>query len=130
MESQKWRLPASDQLGGKRAKQWGESGAHQHFGLWRKIPAPPAHALKLVNVSITFIYNTGAFQTAASVLERAQPFGSPRISLAGFQSQTLQRLLLLVQVPEAEAWTPRSWWGTPVVVISLPLVSHHTGKGD
>lgn len=38
----------------KESETVGESGTHQHFELWGKIPAPPAHALKLVDVIYHF----------------------------------------------------------------------------
>lgn len=115
-----------------RPARWKES---KERGRVPTIPAPPARALQLINVSPSRMTQV-LFKLLAlrwlreHSLGLQQPFGSPRRSPDDFQRQMLRRLLFLVQVPQAGAWTPRSWWGGSIVVISLPLVGHHPGNGN
>ena len=101
-ECQKWCLPVSDQLGGRRVKKGGKYNAYHHFLYWIKFQQfrdPPAHALKLVNVSP--LWMTQVFFKKLLLLcwdlehsfDFLQAFGSPNVSPAGFQSQMLQGLL-------------------------------------
>lgn len=82
------------------------------------------------------MYDPGAFKTVASALrleknttlDSYSPLVLPGISPLVFKGRLLE-FFFLVQVPQAGTWTPHFLKGSSVVVLSFPLVGHHTGRG-
>lgn len=114
----------------------GGNGTLQHLTL-KKVPTDPYPSSICPKISqcITLMYDRGAFKTVASALRLGKnttlnsysPLVFPSISPLVFKGRLLE-LFFLVQVPQTGAWRPHSLKGSSVVVLSLPLVSHHTGS--
>ena len=108
-------------------------------------PCPSSTHPKIIQC-ITFAYDLGAFQTAASVpgLRKrtawvsCSPLTLPDISLSGLQNQMLYGFHYLVQVLQARAQTLRSLGTTSAVVTPTyggyptpaPLMSHCVRSGE
>lgn len=119
-ECQKWRLPLSDQIGRRRVKKGKKYGTHQHLGSWRKfaqISAPPAHTLKLVNVSPSCI--TQQFKLLPLHWDSERDLGSSRRKPSWFSKPDVTGLLPTAAPSDSDLLLFRG--GTSEVVISLLL---------
>lgn len=114
-ECQKWCLPVSDQIRGGRLKKREKMAPTSTLSL-EKVPTDPRPSRTHPKISqcITFTYNSGAFQIAASVsglrkspiLVSYSSLALPNVNPAGFSKSDVVGLFFLVQVSQAGAQTP------------------------